>query len=335
MDQENIVKNWLTATVFEYSCKNNFIPVIKKILNDQELSQSLCKNLTCDLIKNDRENIKPVFILIVMLRRLLSAVETFASDIAVNCYPWNSDDLQKIIKLLERTYEQCEFISLKKFFSVVTQLKFLDLMHLLRSKDESSLLVQKLNLYFPRWQANQKANLEKQFSIENPKILDKVEESNTQCRRLILKLVADPAYRTHYMSQQFSNDMKKMMIESVIYLKEIIENLSSNSGQTVMEKGFLHHRICSESEDLGYQVLFDYIQPEATSESLLRFLDELDPALAPPTGGFSSCLLPFDTMSECSDAMDLDCDDSESESSADESPDEKDQTLTQSDEEHA
>lgn len=76
------------------------------------------------------------------------------------------------------------------------------------------------------------------FSLitQNPKILDKVEESCAQCRKLILKLATDSTYKSLYMSQQFSNDMEKMMIESVILIKEVISNLSSSAGCTVIEK---------------------------------------------------------------------------------------------------
>lgn len=54
---------------------------------------------------------------------------------------------------------------------------------------------------------------------------------------------------------------------------------------------------------MGSQLLLDYIQPEITPESLLKFLNEMGSALEPPSGGFSSCLLPFDTLSECSDVL--------------------------------
>lgn len=77
-----------------------------------------------ELFVNRRQNVKPVYLFIQVLRRLLSSVETFASA-PINSYPWNSSDLPEIIKLLEKTYEQCEFISLKKFFSLLSQLKFL------------------------------------------------------------------------------------------------------------------------------------------------------------------------------------------------------------------
>lgn len=54
--------------------------------------------------------------------------------------------------------------------------------------------------------------------------------------------------------------------------------------------------------------MLDYLQPEITEETLLQFLNEIEPSLEPPSGGFSSCLLPFDTLSECSDVpMDSEC----------------------------
>ena len=72
--------------------------------------------------------------------------------------------------------------------------------------------------------------------FQNPKVLIKVEESCNQCRRLILKLSTDTSYKLLYMKEQFLNDMKKMVLESVILLKEVITNLSSNVGLTTIEK---------------------------------------------------------------------------------------------------
>lgn len=326
MEQENIVKNWLTASVFEYSCKKHFISVIEKVLKDKELSSDLHISFA-DSDVSEKQKVKPIFLLIEILRHLLSSVESFASETNTNGHPWNSDALPKIISLLEKTYEQCEFISIKKFFSLLFQLKFLDLMHLLRSNLEAAVLMQKLNSHFPRG-STQKASLEKQFFIENPKILVKVEESCNQCRRLILKLATDTTYRSIYMKEQFSNDMKKMMADSVTLLKEVISNLNSNVGCTAIEKHLQNASNEPVPDDLGSQLLLDYLQPEITPESLLKFLNELEPALEPPSGGFSSCLLPFDTLSECSDvAMDSDCDESGSESCSEDSSDEKDKTL--------
>jgi len=255
-------------------------------------------------------------------------VETFAFNVYNNTYPWNTNAVPQIIALLERTFEQCEFISLRKFFSLTTQIKFLDFMHLLRLKVDSAILMQKLNVHFPRWQASHKLKLEQQFSIDNPKVLEKVEESYTQCRRLILKLSADTAYRSEYMNNQFSADMKKMMSESSAYLKEAIHSLSGNAGLTVIEKTFQQQ---VPSEELGFQLIFDYLQPDAKSEELIKFLDEMETSLAPPTGGFSSCLLPFDTISECSDgAMESDSE-SVSEFSCGDDTENYDVTIVQSD----
>ncbi|GIY76653.1 uncharacterized protein CEXT_119351 [Caerostris extrusa] len=75
---------------------------------------------------------------------------------------------------------------------------------------------------------------------------------------------------------------------------------------------------CSDSNDLSIQLLLDYIQPEITDEALLKFLDDFEPILnsQPPTG-LSSCLLPFDTMSEVSDDEDSEHSESDCESSQD------------------
>lgn len=68
------------------------------------------------------------------------------------------------------------------------------------------------------------------------KILDKVEESYSQCRRLILKLATDSSYRSLYMKEQFLVDMRKMIKDSLVLLKEIIDNLSLNAGITAVER---------------------------------------------------------------------------------------------------
>ncbi|GFY67269.1 uncharacterized protein TNIN_280001 [Trichonephila inaurata madagascariensis] len=98
------------------------------------------------------------------------------------------------------------------------------------------LIIQKLNQHFPHWNAAYRTNIAKSFQIENSKILDKVAESHTQCRRLILRLAMDKSYREKYLSEQYSNDISRLKRESKAYLSEVIVDLESCAGNSSVEK---------------------------------------------------------------------------------------------------
>lgn len=65
---------------------------------------------------------------------------------------------------------------------------------------------------------------------------EKVKESNTHCRRLILKLAADRAYRIKYIGKQYEADLNRLTKEFDTYLAEIISNLECSMGPTILEK---------------------------------------------------------------------------------------------------
>ncbi|KAF8787252.1 hypothetical protein HNY73_008871 [Argiope bruennichi] len=270
------------------------------MLEDKDLASKVLQNSPCiEQNSQNKSKIQPIFILISLLRKLHS-LENF-SKISKNSS--KLDILPVIIELLETAYRQSNFISLKRFFTLISELKLLDLLNLIVDDSESSLVVQKLNQHFPRWTATYRSNIEKNFLIENSKVLDKVEESHTQCRRLILKLAMDKAYKTKYMKEQYPNDMNRLMQESKTYIMEIVTALESQTGSSVLEKMLNGEETESlDSNDLGIQLLLDYVQPGITDDALLRFLDDFEPILnSQPTTGLSSCLLPIDTMSEVSD----------------------------------
>ncbi|GBM29644.1 hypothetical protein AVEN_125292-1 [Araneus ventricosus] len=298
----------LSSIIFEHACKQELEGVLRNMLEDKDLVSKVLENSTnTEQNSQKKSKIQPIFILISLLRKLHS-LESF-SKISKNSS--KLDILPVVIELLETAYRQCNFISLKKFFTLTSELKLLDLLNLIVDNSESSLVVQKLNQHFPRWTATYRSNIEKNFVIENTKVLDKVEESHTQCRRLILKLAMDKSYKTKYMTEQYSNDMNRLMQESKVYILEVITALKSQNGCSVLEKMLNGDEMESfDSNDLGVQLLLDYVQPGITDDALLRFLDDFEPILnSQPATALSSCLLPIDTMSEVSD--DENCEDSD------------------------
>ncbi|GFR19581.1 uncharacterized protein TNCT_202631 [Trichonephila clavata] len=298
--------------LFEHACKKEFNGVLQNVLQDKDLASKILKNSSSSESESpENPKINPVFMLIFILKKL-NSIENFEK------LSNNSDvSLPTIIDLLESTYKQYSFISCKKYFILMSELRLLDMINYVVDDSDPPLIIQKLNLHFPHWNAAYRTNIAKSFQIENSKILGKVEESHTQCRRLILRLAMDKSYRKKYLSEQYSNDISRLRRESKVYLSEVIADLESCAGNSSLEKIVNGEQInSSTSNDLGFQLLLDYIQPEISDEALVKFLDDFEPMLcSQPATDLSSCLLPMDTMSE-----------SDSESSEDEENSEDDES---------
>ncbi|KAG8196777.1 hypothetical protein JTE90_014509 [Oedothorax gibbosus] len=305
--------NWITAVIFEHACKENFKTVTKRMLEDPDLSTKITENtLNSESVTLQKPRVQPVYLFVSLLKQM-NSLEDFgfntASSPSINVLP-------TMLELLESTYKQFNFMSLRRYFTLTSELKLLDLLNLIVENSESSLVVQKLNQHFPRWTSNYRLSLEKDYKIENSKVLEKVEESHTQCRRLILKLAVDKSHRAKYMSEQYLTDLNRLTKESKAYILEIITSLELHTGPSALEKISTEKEMdFSNSDDLSVQLLLDYTQPEITSDTLLKYLDDLGPSFnSQPTSALTSCLLPFDTMSEGSDASeqsDSECESSE------------------------
>lgn len=109
----------LNITLFIYI----YIFTLLEILKDENLALNLPNGLS-NQDSEEKHKVKPIFCLIEVLRHLLSSVEKFTEMKTENCI-FNTDSLPKMIRLLEKTYEQCEFLRVKKFFSLLFQLKYL------------------------------------------------------------------------------------------------------------------------------------------------------------------------------------------------------------------
>ncbi|GFT17321.1 uncharacterized protein NPIL_268691 [Nephila pilipes] len=303
----------ILSMLFEHACKKEFNGVLQNTLQTKDLAFKIHENSSSsESGPSEKIKINPLFMLIYILKKFLNSLESFSkisksSGILM---------LPSIIGLLESTYQQYSFISLKKYFTLTSELRLFDLINYIIDDSDSSLVVQKLNKYFPRWNEHYKKNIEQTFHIKNSKILDKVEESHTQCRRLILRLAMDKSYRNNYLSEHYANDIRRLMKESRESLSEIIDELESCAGSSSLEEVVNAEKNDSSiSNDLSFQMLLDYIQPEISEEALVKFLDDFDPMLCSQAAtGLSSCLLPIETMSEISDDEDSeDTDESESE----------------------
>lgn len=321
--QESVI----LSVLFEHACKKQFNGVLQNVLQDKDLTSKILQNSSSSESGSlESPKINPVFMLIFILKKL-NSFEHF-EKLSKN----SGVVLPMVINLLESTYKQYSFISLKKYFTLMSELRLLDLINYIVDDSDSTLVIQKLNQHFPRWNAGYRANIEKNFLIENSKILDKVEESHTQCRRLILRLAMDKSYKKKYLSEQYSNDISRLQRESKTYLSEIIADLESCAGSSSLEK-ILKGEQMNSSNDLGFQLLLDYIQPELSDEAMVKFLDDFEPMLcSQPATGLSSCLLPIDTLSdmsygESSEECECDNENSENERNSDDDENSKDDSC--------
>lgn len=245
---------------------------------------------------SEKSQIKPVFMLIYLLKKLHS------SDLLVENGSKLNDVLPVIIDLLETTFCQFNFMSLKKYFTLISELKLLELLSLIKTNGEFSHAVKKLNHYFPRWTPSYRTELEKKFLIDNPKILDKVEESYAQCRRLIFKLTVDGKYREKYFSEQYSNDHYRIVKESKDYFKEIINALLFCAGSSKLDM-MLKDTENVNSNDMNILLLLEYSVPDISDESLMKFFEDLEPTLnSQPNTSLDSCLQPFNSLTEDEDS---------------------------------
>ncbi|XP_054722661.1 uncharacterized protein LOC129232553 [Uloborus diversus] len=183
-----------------------------------------------------------------------------------------------------------------------------DLMNLLTMNVESSEIIAKLNEHYPRWSPQYKSNLQKEFNIENPKVLNYIEASHTQCRRLVLKLAIDQAYKSTYMTDQYSSDVQQIIEESRKYINEVIAALEEISGTSVIEK-LLSGEEKLNTANLSHHLLLESLEPNMTESDLLQFLEDFDREdSTQQTSSLASCLLPFGAILS---------DDSESEGESD------------------
>uniref|UniRef100_A0A2L2YDZ3 Uncharacterized protein n=2 Tax=Parasteatoda tepidariorum TaxID=114398 RepID=A0A2L2YDZ3_PARTP len=289
--------NAIPSLLFEHACKNSYNNTIAYILNNEDFTSQVISSCS----SSEDKQVKPVFIFINLLKKLnslniLSNIDSIPEEL--------SNILSVIIDLLETTYRQYNFISLKKFFTFLSELKLLDLLSLIVKNVESPKILQKLNQHFPRWSSSYKETVEKNYNIENSKILDKVEESHAQCRRLILKLAVDLTFRAKYMTEQYTNDVDRIVKESICYIKEAINALDSCAGSSLLETVVKDEENVADGRDLSVQLLFEYVQPEITDDGLVKFLEDLEPSLnsQPTASALTSCLSPFDSLSEDEDS---------------------------------
>ncbi|XP_035208073.1 uncharacterized protein LOC118182793 isoform X2 [Stegodyphus dumicola] len=291
---ENNFEQWLTAICFEHAY----------ILDDEDIASKIL--LCCSKTKIENSEapaIKPVFLLIYFLRKLLQSLDSFAKEKKYFNILWNPRAVTLTIQLLESIYVKNNFISLKKYFTLISELKLLDLLNLIQENADSSHIIQKLNKHFPRWNTSYKSLIEKDYSIENPKILVKVEESHTQCRRLVLKLAVDQVYRRNYMLEEYSNDVEKLISESKLYITDVITSFIKHAGSSVLERVMSGDDDLCQSASFEMQLLLDYFQDDMSDEELLKLLQDLKPTMhSQPTCGLVSCLRPIDTMSEMTDS---------------------------------
>ncbi|XP_054720405.1 uncharacterized protein LOC129230043 [Uloborus diversus] len=299
-------KEWITAITFEHSCKNNLDSVVRSIMQKEN---DFTPKLSKFCISNgasipEKPQVKPIFFFIVLLRKFHQSL----TYLKMNSSTSYSELLPEIVKLMESTFQQYNFMSVKKFLHFISELKLLDLMNLLTMNVESSEIIAKLNEHYPRWSPQYKSNLQKEFNIENPKVLNYIEASHTQCRRLVLKLAIDQAYKSTYMTDQYSSDVQQIIEESRKYINEVIAALEEISGTSVIEK-LLSGEEKLNTANLSHHLLLESLEPNMTESDLLQFLEDFDREdSTQQTSSLASCLLPFGAILS---------DDSESEGESD------------------
>ncbi|GFQ78368.1 uncharacterized protein TNCT_316771 [Trichonephila clavata] len=147
--------------LFEHACKKEFNGVLQNVLQDKDLASKILKNSSSSESESpENPKINPVFMLIFILKKL-NSIENFEK------LSNNSDvSLPTIIDLLESTYKQYSFISCKKYFILMSELRLLDMINYVVDDSDPPLIIQKLNLHFPHWNAAYRTNIAKSFQIE-------------------------------------------------------------------------------------------------------------------------------------------------------------------------
>lgn len=272
------VKAW----IFEYACKHRMQKVIREILTQE---MNCLVNLVCyrggpTVTKECQPQTAFLFLVFLeMFQQSLNKPDFFICEkVQLEDIPWDPDVLNLVVELLESQHNVFHFVSLKLFSNLMTELKLMELIRLLLTDWDAYTIVQKLNLFFPRWDENYEKQVEETFKLKGRnKILMNLQTSHNRCRRMLLQLLLSVHKRRAYVLSSLTEDLKSLTRSAITHVGKGLKLIRRNLPHTAIEQiQFTAKEDLASSSDPAIQILLDHLTPNISEAEFLALLKNLD-----------------------------------------------------------
>ncbi|XP_022239192.1 uncharacterized protein LOC106457518 isoform X2 [Limulus polyphemus] len=191
--------------------------------------------------------------------------------------PWDPDVLNMVVELLESQHNVFHFVSLKLFSNLMAELKLMELIRLLLTELDAYSIVQKLNLFFPRWDEKYEKQVEETFKLkEKNKILINLQTSHNRCRRMLLQLLLSVHKRRAYILSSMTEDLKSLARSAVTHVGKVLKLIRRNLPHTAIEQiQFTAKEDLAGSSDPAIQILLDHLTPDISEAEFLTLIKNL------------------------------------------------------------
>ncbi|XP_023222288.1 uncharacterized protein LOC111623813 isoform X2 [Centruroides sculpturatus] len=264
-DSLDMVKQW----ILEHACKHRMEKVIKAIF--RRGIETLLKWKEISEI-----SINPAFMFVTLVECFQEMLHNYIQK--KQEIMWNNNFSILIADLLEDLYKQNRFISFKMFINIITRLKLLEIMQLMKAGKDSPFIVRQLNKYFPHWNKTTQEQIQKSFNLSNAVSLRKARKVITVCRRFILGLLINDDRWKKYAKNNFEDDMKSFALVVSEDLKEVMNILRPELPLSPIEQ-ILNgaNDDLSNSSDPFVQMLLEHLHVGMGQDDFLILLASLDP----------------------------------------------------------
>ncbi|XP_067127226.1 uncharacterized protein [Centruroides vittatus] len=264
-DSLDMVKQW----ILEHACKHRMEKVIKAIF--RRGIETLLKWKEISEI-----SINPAFMFVTLVECFQEMLHNYIQK--KEEIMWNNSFSILIADLLEDLYKQNRFISFKMFVNIITRLKLLEIMQLMKEEKDSTFIVHQLNKYFPHWNKTTQEQIQKSFNLSNAVCLRKARKVITVCRRFILGLLINDVRWKKYAKNNFEEDMKSFALVVSEDLKEVMNILRPELPLSPIEQ-ILNgaNDDLSNSSDPFVQMLLEHLHVDMDQDDFLILLASLDP----------------------------------------------------------